>query len=94
MSLQSQVARLEEENRDFLAALEDAMEQYKLQVGCSFCGPGRLPGGGRESFPEWKGVCLNGELGQGMLVKGYVEMGGAWHGEKHGDEGRTEKGVL
>ncbi|XP_006229477.1 kinesin-like protein KIF7 isoform X3 [Rattus norvegicus] len=29
--LQSQVARLEEENRDFLAALEDAMEQYKLQ---------------------------------------------------------------
>ncbi|XP_007651084.1 LOW QUALITY PROTEIN: kinesin-like protein KIF7 isoform X1 [Cricetulus griseus] len=31
MTLQSQVARLEEENRDFLAALEDAMEQYKLQ---------------------------------------------------------------
>ncbi|XP_076401693.1 kinesin-like protein KIF7 isoform X4 [Peromyscus maniculatus bairdii] len=31
LSLQSQVARLEEENRDFLAALEDAMEQYKLQ---------------------------------------------------------------
>ncbi len=31
------LARLEEENRDFLAALEDAMEQYKLQVG------GRLP---------------------------------------------------
>ncbi|XP_051062573.1 kinesin-like protein KIF7 isoform X3 [Phodopus roborovskii] len=31
MVLQSQVARLEEENRDFLAALEDAMEQYKLQ---------------------------------------------------------------
>ncbi|XP_037000924.2 kinesin-like protein KIF7 isoform X7 [Artibeus jamaicensis] len=30
-ALQSQVARLEEENRDFLAALEDAMEQYKLQ---------------------------------------------------------------
>ncbi|KAL6047419.1 hypothetical protein STEG23_011000 [Scotinomys teguina] len=29
--LQRQVARLEEENRDFLAALEDAMEQYKLQ---------------------------------------------------------------
>ncbi|CAO2614117.1 Kinesin-like protein KIF7 [Lemmus lemmus] len=29
--LQNQVARLEEENRDFLAALEDAMEQYKLQ---------------------------------------------------------------
>uniref|UniRef100_A0A8D2LUR7 Kinesin family member 7 n=1 Tax=Varanus komodoensis TaxID=61221 RepID=A0A8D2LUR7_VARKO len=26
-----QVGRLEEENRDFLAALEDAMEQYKLQ---------------------------------------------------------------
>ncbi|XP_078182892.1 kinesin-like protein KIF7 isoform X19 [Callithrix jacchus] len=32
LTLQNQVARLEEENRDFLAALEDAMEQYKLQV--------------------------------------------------------------
>lgn len=32
LALQSQVARLEEENQDFLAALEDAMEQYKLQV--------------------------------------------------------------
>ncbi|XP_048225302.1 kinesin-like protein KIF7 isoform X3 [Perognathus longimembris pacificus] len=31
LALQTQVARLEEENRDFLAALEDAMEQYKLQ---------------------------------------------------------------
>nr|XP_058912574.1 kinesin-like protein KIF7 isoform X5 [Kogia breviceps] len=31
LALQSQVARLEEENQDFLAALEDAMEQYKLQ---------------------------------------------------------------
>ncbi|KAM4826166.1 kinesin-like protein KIF7 isoform 2-T2 [Thomomys bottae] len=31
LTLQAQVARLEEENRDFLAALEDAMEQYKLQ---------------------------------------------------------------
>nr|XP_056722092.1 kinesin-like protein KIF7 [Euleptes europaea] len=30
-SLARQVERLEEENRDFLAALEDAMEQYKLQ---------------------------------------------------------------
>lgn len=30
------MARLEEENRDFLAALEDAMEQYKLQVGGGF----------------------------------------------------------
>ncbi|NWI08392.1 KIF7 protein, partial [Crypturellus soui] len=29
--LQKQVEHLEEENRDFLAALEDAMEQYKLQ---------------------------------------------------------------
>ncbi|XP_044294858.1 kinesin-like protein KIF7 isoform X2 [Varanus komodoensis] len=29
--LERQVGRLEEENRDFLAALEDAMEQYKLQ---------------------------------------------------------------
>lgn len=36
LALQSQVARLEEENRDFLAALEDAMEQYKLQVGACF----------------------------------------------------------
>ncbi|KAG8516328.1 Kinesin-like protein KIF7 [Galemys pyrenaicus] len=36
LALQSQVARLEEENRDFLAALEDAMEQYKLQVGLPF----------------------------------------------------------
>lgn len=32
--LERQVERLEEENRDFLAALEDAMEQYKLQVSC------------------------------------------------------------
>uniref|UniRef100_A0A670K2U5 Kinesin family member 7 n=1 Tax=Podarcis muralis TaxID=64176 RepID=A0A670K2U5_PODMU len=32
--LERQVERLEEENRDFLAALEDAMEQYKLQL-CS-----------------------------------------------------------
>ncbi|XP_043346146.1 kinesin-like protein KIF7 isoform X3 [Cervus canadensis] len=31
LALQGHVARLEEENRDFLAALEDAMEQYKLQ---------------------------------------------------------------
>ncbi|NXU18064.1 KIF7 protein, partial [Pardalotus punctatus] len=31
VKLQRQVERLEEENRDFLAALEDAMEQYKLQ---------------------------------------------------------------
>ncbi|KAK1338441.1 LOW QUALITY PROTEIN: hypothetical protein QTO34_001557 [Cnephaeus nilssonii] len=31
LALQSQVACLEEENEDFLAALEDAMEQYKLQ---------------------------------------------------------------
>ncbi|XP_063304969.1 kinesin-like protein KIF7 isoform X2 [Pelobates fuscus] len=29
--LRSQIQRLEDENRDFLAALEDAMEQYKLQ---------------------------------------------------------------
>ncbi|XP_061451905.1 kinesin-like protein KIF7 isoform X2 [Rhineura floridana] len=32
--LEKQVEHLEEENRDFLAALEDAMEQYKLQL-CS-----------------------------------------------------------
>ncbi|KAL8197595.1 UNVERIFIED_CONTAM: hypothetical protein K2H54_033865 [Gekko kuhli] len=31
LRLERQVVRLEEENRDFLAALEDAMEQYKLQ---------------------------------------------------------------
>ncbi|KAM4748177.1 kinesin-like protein KIF7 [Rhinophrynus dorsalis] len=30
-TLQSQIQRLEDENRDFLSALEDAMEQYKLQ---------------------------------------------------------------
>lgn len=31
--LQVQIQRLERENTDFLAALEDAMEQYKQQVG-------------------------------------------------------------
>lgn len=51
MILQSQVARLEEENRDFLAALEDAMEQYKLQVGCHLQT--------REAFPRMEGiVCM------------------------------------
>lgn len=30
--LEQQVERLEKENQDFLAALEDAMEQYKAQV--------------------------------------------------------------
>lgn len=30
--LQAQIQRLESENTDFLAALEDAMEQYKQQV--------------------------------------------------------------
>lgn len=30
--LQAQIQRLEGENTDFLAALEDAMEQYKQQV--------------------------------------------------------------
>jgi len=39
--LQRQVECLEEENRDFLAALEDAMEQYKLQV---FLGSGLFAG--------------------------------------------------
>jgi hypothetical protein len=48
--LQNQVARLEEENRDFLAALEDAMEQYKLQVDCPFPMQGGLPGRGRGMF--------------------------------------------
>lgn len=32
IQLQSQIQRLESENTDFLAALEDAMEQYKQQV--------------------------------------------------------------
>ena len=30
--LQTQIQQLEQENTDFLAALEDAMEQYKQQV--------------------------------------------------------------
>ncbi len=30
--LQARIQRLEQENTDFLAALEDAMEQYKQQV--------------------------------------------------------------
>lgn len=33
--LQAQIQRLEGENSDFLAALEDAMEQYKQQVRCN-----------------------------------------------------------
>lgn len=32
IQLQAQMQRLEQENTDFLAALEDAMEQYKQQV--------------------------------------------------------------
>lgn len=32
--LQVQIQQLERENTEFLAALEDAMEQYKQQVGC------------------------------------------------------------
>lgn len=35
VQLQAQIQRLESENTDFLAALEDAMEQYKQQVRCS-----------------------------------------------------------
>ena len=35
VQLQAQIQRLERENTDFLAALEDAMEQYKQQVRCS-----------------------------------------------------------
>lgn len=54
MILQSQVAQLEEENRDFLAALEDAMEQYKLQVGFPFCRP-RKAFWRREAFPRMEG---------------------------------------
>lgn len=53
MTLQSQVARLEEENRDFLAALEDAMEQYKLQVGCPV--QTRRVFWRREAFPRMEG---------------------------------------
>lgn len=34
VQLQAQIQRLERENTDFLAALEDAMEQYKQQVRC------------------------------------------------------------
>lgn len=33
VQLHVQIQRLERENTDFLAALEDAMEQYKQQVG-------------------------------------------------------------
>lgn len=43
LRLERQVERLEEENQDFLAALEDAMEQYKLQVLSVHMG--RLPSG-------------------------------------------------
>lgn len=35
VQLQAQIQRLERENTDFLAALEDAMEQYKQQVRCA-----------------------------------------------------------
>lgn len=35
VQLQAQIQRLERENTDFLAALEDAMEQYKQQVSSS-----------------------------------------------------------
>lgn len=48
LALQSQVARLEEENRDFLAALEDAMEQYKLQVTVSRVAAGHAGRVGRD----------------------------------------------
>lgn len=66
LALQSQVARLEEENRDFLAALEDAMEQYKLQVG------GGLPPGETEpSLSAAEGVS------QGRLLRGWEEIGEA-----------------
>lgn len=61
------MARLEEENRDFLAALEDAMEQYKLQVWPASHGGGRLPGGGEnEPFPrmrDWSRWILAGWIG-------------------------------
>lgn len=39
MHLQLQIQQLESENTDFLAALEDAMEQYKQQVRLFFYGP-------------------------------------------------------
>lgn len=35
--LQTEIQRLEKENTDFLAALEDAMEQYKQQVAHLCC---------------------------------------------------------
>lgn len=37
VQLQVQIQRLERENTDFLAALEDAMEQYKQQVHTHSC---------------------------------------------------------
>ncbi|XP_075431277.1 kinesin-like protein KIF7 isoform X3 [Ascaphus truei] len=36
-NLQRQIEHLEDENREFLAALEDAMEQYKLQISSHIC---------------------------------------------------------
>lgn len=59
--LQRQVERLEEENRDFLAALEDAMEQYKLQVflGSALCRdlPHSSPSSSREHSPAFGFLC-------------------------------------
>lgn len=60
--LQRQVERLEEENRDFLAALEDAMEQYKLQVflGSAFIN-WACPSPGIRSGTTWPlGSCAAG----------------------------------
>ena len=88
LALQSQVARLEEENRDFLAALEDAMEQYKLQVGR----PSRTDGGEGALLPEakqlcasegggfWMGRSVSGSAGEGnrlgqVDVRGWVGIG-------------------
>lgn len=67
------MARLEEENRDFLAALEDAMEQYKLQVGLP------LPPGVQVSrFPKWE------ETSRGGWVGGFwrAEMGAGTNEQK------------
>lgn len=72
------MARLEEENRDFLAALEDAMEQYKLQVR-----PARRGAGG---FPEeGKGSLFLDEIGQGARGRGDAGEGRAGQGGRRGE---------
>uniref|UniRef100_A0A671UVV6 Kinesin family member 7 n=1 Tax=Sparus aurata TaxID=8175 RepID=A0A671UVV6_SPAAU len=52
--LQAQIQRLEGENTDFLAALEDAMEQYKQQVKCTHTSTGEASV--RDSLKSFEGV--------------------------------------